>query len=202
MTPQQQQQHLAAVREEVAVQLLIDIMERLSSSSQTPGAAASSSSSATATSAAATAAPAPAPYDRSASMSGAGTQPLPSSGSVTNNPPLPGGLATSSSYSSAAAAQPASSAAPTGSTGGSGWPPNPPGGAGPSASASGAAPANLWLRCPSPPRTFLLELLESILLHRSEAFHKLPQLTVALRQKVRLRKGFVGRNEGRRSEGR
>lgn len=42
-----------------------------------------------------------------------------------------------------------------------------------------------WLRCPPPFRTFVLDLLESALLHRADAFHALPQLTVALRQKVR-----------------
>ncbi len=41
-----------------------------------------------------------------------------------------------------------------------------------------------WLKCTAPSRTFLLDLLESILLQRAQAFHKLPPLAVALRQRV------------------
>ena len=43
-----------------------------------------------------------------------------------------------------------------------------------------------WLKCAAPSRTFLLDLLESILLQRAQAFHKLPPLAVALRQRVRM----------------
>ena len=48
-----------------------------------------------------------------------------------------------------------------------------------------AGSSSTWLKTPPPSRTFLLDLLESVLLHRAEVFHRLPQLTVALRQKVR-----------------
>lgn len=43
---------------------------------------------------------------------------------------------------------------------------------------------NTWLKCAPPFRTTLLDLLELVLLQRAYVFHKLPQLTVALRQKV------------------
>ena len=43
----------------------------------------------------------------------------------------------------------------------------------------------LWMRCPTPPpRTFLLELLEGVLSQRYDVFRRLPQMTVALRQRV------------------
>jgi len=48
--------------------------------------------------------------------------------------------------------------------------------------AGGSAP--VWLRCPIPPRTLVLDLLESVLLHRATVFVRLAKLTVVLRQNV------------------
>lgn len=48
--------------------------------------------------------------------------------------------------------------------------------------AAGTAPA--WLRCPSPPRTFLLELLEFVLSFRPQPFHSLPQFSALLHSRV------------------
>lgn len=63
------------------------------------------------------------------------------------------------------------------------WPPLRP-----SSSCSTLCPAPgspaVWLKCAAPSRTFLLDLLESILLQRWRVFQLLPQLTVALRQEV------------------
>ena len=50
---------------------------------------------------------------------------------------------------------------------------------------SGVNGGGLWMRCPTPPpRTFLLELLEGVLSQRYDVFRRLPQMTVALRQRV------------------
>ena len=51
----------------------------------------------------------------------------------------------------------------------------------------GTPPGGTWLKLlptSPPPRTFLLELLEGVLMQRSPVFHHLPQMTVVLRQKV------------------
>ena len=49
------------------------------------------------------------------------------------------------------------------------------------------------MRCPTPPpRTFLLELLEGVLSQRYDVFRRLPQMTVALRQRVGEGAVYVG----------